>query len=396
MAKKRKGRKVRVSFRQNRQARRRDSDWTRRYHADEHNLADAQSHESVRAKGDLSRKRTVLVDDDDVPIVDQSMWIEGRVTRVHGLICYADDAENREWACTVRRVLRTLSIDQRSPAVVGDVVWFSDHSQSHDGERVGVIERVADRRSTLSRRERRGREHTIVANADQLLIVASVAEPNLKPHLIDRYIVAGLKGNLTPIVCFNKVDLRAETLDYEEFAEREERPADGTSAESELDAVFDEFQGLGYPCLRTSARDGVGLSALQEALRGHITVLSGQSGVGKSSLLNAMQPSLDLAVQEVSRENEKGRHTTTFSRLLRLEVGGYVVDTPGIRMFDLWNIEAGELEAYFVEFEPYIPRCRFGDCSHRYETGCAVIAAVEAGDISERRYFSYLKMFEEV
>ncbi len=388
MAKKRSKRKVRVDFRQNRQARRRQDDWTQRYRDDQEQLADSERSESVRAKGDLSRKRTIVVDDEQQSVVDESQWLAGTVTKVHGLINYVRDDQGAMWECTVRRVLRTRLIASRAPVTVGDRVWFSDQSAHHDHEPVGVIERVAPRSSTLSRRDRRKREHAMVANADQLLAVVSIAQPRLRPHLVDRYIVAALKGDLKPILCFNKMDLLAPTVTTED--------EDPRSTGLYVRDVIDEFRALGYTCICTSTVSGTGLDALRAALRDHITVLSGQSGVGKSSLINAIEPGMNLTTQTVSTESEKGRHTTTLAELLPLAAGGYVVDTPGIRAFDLWSVEPGELEAYFTEFIPYVPQCRFNDCLHRNEAGCAVVAAVENGAISERRYFSYLKMIEEV
>ncbi len=392
---KRKGRKLRVDFRRNRQQRRRGDDWTRRYYENRDELADEVLRESVRAKGELSRRRTIIVDEDDAPVVDQEHWLRGIVCSVHGLICRVDDQQGRKWECVVRRVLRTLLIEQRSSVTVGDRVWFSDHSRDHGSELVGVIERVEPRQTVLSRRDRRGREHAIVANADQLLIVTSIAQPALKPHLIDRYLVAAGKGDLRPVICFNKFDLAAEAVDleHEDLAGAAEKYA--ALATPSTEEVIAEFAALGYRCLRTSATTGLGLDELREELRDHVTVLSGQSGVGKSSLLNALQPGLNLAVREVSAENEKGRHTTSLATLLRLDFGGYVVDTPGIRQFELWDVAPGELEAYFCEFVPFIPQCRFKDCHHYQEAGCAVTAAVERGEISGRRYYSYLKMLEE-
>ncbi len=381
-------RKVRVDFRQNRQVRRRADDWTRQYRAGEPAIEDTQRVESVRAKGELSRKRTILLGDDELPLVHESEWLRGTVTKVHGLISYVLGEDGQRWECTVRRVLRTLLIATRAPVTVGDRVWFSDQSKAHEGRPVGVIERVAPRSTTLSRRDRRRREHAIVANADQLLAVVSVAQPRLRPHLVDRYIVAACKGALRPLLCFNKIDLLTAQTVTEDDDERQSGLA--------VPEVLAEFRALGYTCLETSAVTGAGLDALRAALRGHMTVLSGQSGVGKSTLLNALQPGLKLPTRDVSPENEKGRHTTTLAELLPLDCGGFVVDTPGIRAFDLWAVQPGELEACFIEFVPLVPQCRFRDCSHRYEDGCAVRAAVERGAISTRRYSSYLKMFDEV
>lgn len=406
------GRKKRVDFRPNRQQQHRSDEWTRRYRAEEDALIDERNTQSVRAKGELSRRRTVVVDEQDAPIVDEAQWQRGVVTVVYGLVSRVEDEAGRPWECTVRRVLRTLLIAERAPVAVGDRVWFSDQSRLHDGASAGVIERVEPRRTALSRREFRGRQHTLVANADQLLIVASVAQPNLKPHLIDRYLIAAAKGDLRPIIAFHKCDLLEDPVAAPESAfptpvTREDRPADDETADEDdeggdetltvsLDDVIAEYEALGYCCIPTSIRDGRGLERLRAELTGRVTVLSGQSGVGKSSLINAVQPGLDLAVQEVSRENEKGRHTTTHARLLRLDFGGYVVDTPGIRQFDLWAVEPGELEVFFIEFGPFLSQCRFKDCHHRNEQGCAVVAAVDAGRISTRRYLSYLKTLDEL
>lgn len=390
MAKKRPGRKVRVDFRQNRQVRRRSDEWTRQLRANEDRVLDSASVESVRAKGELSRKRTIIVDDDALPIIDETLWLPGVVTKVHGRYCYVTSDDGRRWECTIRRILRTRLIEGRSPVTVGDRVWLSDQSVFHDGAPVGVIERVAPRRSTLSRRDQRQRQHLIVANADQLLAVVSVVQPRLRPHLVDRYIVAALKGRLTPVLCFNKIDLLAAD---DEAYEEDERLA---ALHLRIADVLEEFRGLGYPCVCTSAVTGAGIDELRTLLKDKVTVLSGQSGVGKSSLLNVLQPGLNLATRAVSEENEKGRHTTTLAELIPLELGGYVVDTPGIRGFDLWAVERGELEALFQEFVPHVPRCRFANCAHRGEEGCAVEAAVAEGVISARRYYSYLKMLEEV
>lgn len=397
-SRKKPGRKVRVAFRANRTQQRRSGDWTRRFHASEDGLPDTERSESVRAKGAVSRKRTLIVDDADLPAVDESLWLHGVVTTVHGLVSDVDAAERGTWECTTRRKLRTLLIQQRSPVAVGDRVWFSEHSRLHDGQAVGVIERVDTRTSHLSRRDFRGREHTLVANANQLVIVASVAQPRIKPHLIDRYLVAAGKGGLRPVICFHKWDL-AEAASGAAARRADALEAGGDDDESAgmtLDELFEEFRGLGYRCLKTSVSTGAGLDELRCELKDHTTVLSGQSGVGKSSLINALQPGLELEVREVSDENEKGRHTTTRARLLRLSFGGYVVDTPGIRQFDLWSVEPGELEAFFPEIAAHVSHCRFRDCHHRPEdVGCAVLAAAEAGQISARRYASYLKTLAE-
>ncbi|MCL4108525.1 UNVERIFIED_CONTAM: hypothetical protein GTU68_046806 [Idotea baltica] len=214
----------------------------------------------------------------------------------------------------------------------------------------------------------------IVANIDQVLIVASAADPDLKPNLIDRFLIMAERHELKAVVCINKIDL----------VER-----------GSLDAVERLYAGLGYPVILTSMATGEGIPVLRSHLQGSQTAVSGQSGVGKSSLLNAADSSLHLDTSDVSDTNSKGRHTTRRARLLPVTGGGWVADTPGIRQFELWDISLSEVDGYYIEFRPFIPYCRFPDCSHIHEDVCGIKNAVAAGMISEARYDSYLRLREE-
>ena len=180
------------------------------------------------------------------------------------------------------------------------------------------------------------------------------------------------KGGLTPVVCLNKADL----VDVAEY-----QPLIGA------------YSQLGITTILTSARTGYGIERLRQQLAGRATVFSGQSGVGKSSLLNAVQPELALRVKTVSEKTQKGSHTTTAAELIRLDFGGWVVDTPGVRQLQLWDTRPEEVEGYFREFHAYVPLCGFPDCTHTHETKCAVLAAVQRRHISPRRYQSYIGMF---
>jgi ribosome biogenesis GTPase len=428
--KKRKRGLKRVEFRPNRQQPGRRKRFVMPEHDDK--TADLPSGESVRAKGDLSRKRTVL-DRDVEP--DDSLRLRGTAVSVLGQYVEVDDG-TRIHLCTIRRILRTRLIEERSPVVVGDEVIFSpirasirapsasegepargdapfepsaskqaspapdpqtspvfepptrdrvgtrepavgrSRTSGDSGDLVieGVIQEVLPRSTVLKRSDGR-RTHVIAANVEQAVIVSSVREPMIKPHLIDRYLVAAHAGGLRGIICINKVDLD----EYDEAGEIAER-----------------YGRLGYQVLATSTQTGQGIEELKAALAGRVTIVSGQSGVGKSSLLNAVHPAWRLKTAEVSDATEKGRHTTTTSVWLKLNSGGAVVDTPGIRALDVAMVPLAELEMHFVEFDEVAKKCRFPNCAHIQETGCAVKTAVEAGEIDPSRYESYLQLFMEL
>ncbi len=403
-----KKKKVRVELRKNRSKPPRENDLTRAYQEGEGSAEDARSTERVRAKGEMSRYRTVVQDaagpDAGMRSVDTAECVRGRVLRVHGLQSVVETDDGRLFRCAVRRLLKSLATDERNVVTTGDIVWVrparSEDRRQETGDRgqesdetasqlspvscllspstsaptsdaEGMIERVEPRHGVLTRASRR-REHVLVANVDQVAIVVSLVEPDLKPHLIDRYLALAQQGGLAPLVLLNKAD----RVDIAEF-----QPMIGAYAQ------------LGITVLLTSATSGMGVDRLRQQLRGRATVFSGQSGVGKSSLLNAVEPGLGLAVKSVSESTSKGRHTTTYAQLIKLPSGGWVVDTPGVRQLSLWDVRPEEVEGFFIEFRPFVPLCAFPDCTHTHETGCAIKDAVERRMISERRYRSYLGMF---
>jgi len=375
-----KKKKVRVAFRKNRQKRTRANDLTRSYRQDELARAEPHSAERVRAKGDLSRHRTIVTEvtegdhaeatDEAAALraVDLSTCLPGRVIRVHGLISVVETEDGQTYPCHVRRVLKTLAIDGRNVIAVGDRVWLRPGGTSGDE---GLIEKIEPRRGTISRGYRR-HKHVIAANVDQVLIVSALEEPGLKLPLIDRYLISAEMGGTRPIIVLNKADL----VDF-----------------SLYQWVVGLYSQLGYETLLTSAADGRGIARLRTLLSEGTTAVSGQSGVGKSSLLNAIQPGLNLRIREVSGWTTKGKHTTTTAEMIKLDTGGYVVDTPGLRQFELWGVNPREVGGYFVEFRSYLPLCKFPDCSHTHEADCAVKDAVHWGQIHFGRYESYLKLY---
>jgi len=364
-------RKIRVEFRKNRSGRRRGGDLTRALDRDPDAVADQAGGERLTGKGELSRKRTILADSATVdqqagPVDGLAVtpaaadgW-RGQVLHVHGLESVVRGEDGRLARCTLRRVIRTLATDQRHPLAAGDWVRVRD---ARDGS---IIHSIEPRRRSLSR-DSRGRRHVIVANVDQLLIIGSAALPDLKPGLIDRLLVAAELAGIRPLVAINKADLvPAATL----------VPLAGVYAR------------MGYPVVICSAVTGLGLERLAAELPGRVTAIVGQSGVGKSSLLNALDPALELPVGEVSRENEKGRHTTTTARLLPHRFAGCFVDTPGVRQFQPWELVPAEVPAAFRDLRPLANLCRYPDCAHDHETGCAVKDAVADGLLDARRWES--------
>ncbi|WP_343417970.1 ribosome small subunit-dependent GTPase A [Candidatus Flexifilum breve] len=304
---------------------------------------------------------------------------QGLVVKEQSGFFWVEVDEGTIYMCRLRGKLR-------EDAQASDIAAIGDRVQITAFEDLtGVVEAVEERHSVISRALRtegsRGagspeREHVIIANADQALFVFAAAQPPPSLKLLDRFLVVGEKSGISDlIIVINKIDLA-------DRAETEER--------------FAPYITLGYPVIYTSALERIGVDALTDRLRGKISVFTGPSGVGKSSLLNAVEPGLGRAVKSVSGFSEEGVHTTRDSELVKLAVGGYLADTPGIRTLNIWDVEPEELDAYFREIAPYVRECRFRDCHHRQEPGCAVRRAVVAGSIHRSRYRSYVSLREEL
>jgi len=297
--------------------------------------------------------------------------LEGLVIRTQsGFLTVNTD--QGEFICRLRGKLKQEDAEG-DIAAVGDRVTIIPHA---DGE--AVINKVHPRKSAISRLRtgiKRDFRQILLANPDLMVIVFACADPEPHLRMMDRFLVIAEKQQVNALILANKVDLVA--------------PA-------QAKAVFGVYENLGYPVLYTSAHNGQGVEALSMALRDKISVLTGPSGVGKSSLLNLVQPGLGLQVRTISEATSKGRHTTQVRQLFPLEIGGYVADTPGIRSLALWDTEPEELDAYFVEMRDLVSECKFSDCTHTHEPGCAVRQAVEAGEVALERYHSYLRLrFED-
>lgn len=288
-------------------------------------------------------------------------------------------SHSKKWAFVQRAGDEEVTTCRISPEL-GDgrstIVAAGDRVLVEDLDEGPTVVAVAPRRSKLSRlaiEHSHVDEQIFAANIDILVIVVSVQKPAIKQGLIDRYLISADAGGVSPILCVNKIDLM------------DEEPA-----------MIQFYRDIDIPVLMTSCETGEGLDALRDVLANQWTVFAGHSGVGKSTLLNCLSPELNLYTREVSRRNEKGKHTTTLSQLHVLEGGIHVVDTPGIRQLALWNVSPEEVGYYFPEIAELGTGCKFRDCTHIHEPDCAVRAALEDGTLNTYRYESYIRIREDL
>ncbi len=301
-------------------------------------------------------------------------WLEGRVLSIvpQGILV---ESEGEKVLCVLKGVLKKEKTDAKNLVTVGDQVWFE---KREEGE--GIIGHVLPRRTLLSRADNlaRRKEQLIAANVDLVVITASVVQPILKPAILDRYIIAARKGGMEPLIVVNKIDLLDEEDDSAHVEQERTLYAEAVRA----------YGSAGIPLIGVSTVSGRGMKELKQAMRDKVSVFSGQSGVGKSSLINAVVGT-QLRVGHVVEKTKKGTHTTTTTCLLPLDFGGWCVDTPGIRSFGVWNLELEEVEGYFEEIHRLGLSCKFADCTHLHEVSCAVLMALEAEELSFMRYASY-------
>ncbi len=278
------------------------------------------------------------------------------------------------------RIIGKFRLDGKkltNPVAVGDSVMF----EREDGEENTVlIKKILPRQNYVMRQSPRKKHdlHLIASNIDQAVVIATIVSPMLKPGFIDRYLLMTEPHDIPTIILFNKSDLHGE---------------DEWALYGGLDAIYSR---IGYTVMHCSALTGEGIPELRDLLKDKITLIGGQSGVGKSSVVNAIQEGLGIRTTELSDYSGKGQHTTTFAEMFELEEGGFIIDTPGIKMLSFNNLEVMDVAHNFREFFRFSPNCKFSDCTHRNEPGCAVKEAIEDGDISELRYLNYLQILEEI
>ncbi len=273
--------------------------------------------------------------------------------------------------CKIKGRFRIKGIRATNPVAVGDVV---DFHLSVSGD--GVITRIHERKNYIIRKATNLSKatHIIASNLDQAIVIVSLVMPRTSTGFIDRFLVTAEAYHIPVSIIFNKYDLYDEKV------------------KGQLNYYVDVYQGAGYNCLVTSVPDRLHLEDFREILHNRKSLLVGHSGVGKSALINAIDPKLNLKEGQISEYHEKGKHTTTFAEMLELGFGGYIIDTPGIKEFGLVEFEKEELGQRFPEMRQRMHNCRFNDCLHVDEPGCAVLSALEKGEIAEFRYLNYLNM----
>lgn len=276
--------------------------------------------------------------------------------------------------CKIKGNFRLKGIRSTNPVAVGDHVEIELNSQN-----TAFITAIGDRKNYIIRKSQNlsKQSHIIAANVDQAFLVVTVERPQTSTTFIDRFLATAEAYSVPVVLVFNKTDLLDDSLmRYQRM-------------------MTDLYETVGYKCVAVSAETGEGMDGLMEMLRDRITLLSGHSGVGKSTMINRLLPGVNLRTAEISDAHNTGMHTTTFSEMLPLPGGGYIIDTPGIKGFGTFNMEPEELTSYFKEIFRFSKDCRFSNCTHTHEPGCAVLKAVEDHYIAASRYQSYLSMLED-
>lgn len=299
---------------------------------------------------------------------------------MHGLVLkstgswYEVETSKGIISCRLIGKFRTKGIKSTNPIAVGDHVEVSLEEDS-----TGVIQQIQNRKNYIIRKSVNlsKQVHIIASNIDIALLVISLKSPHTSLGFIDRFLVTAEAYDIPTTIVVNKIDLLTD---------------------DELGELFDLkciYEDIGYPVIEASTKTGLGIKKIEAALKDKVCLLSGHSGVGKSTIINKIDPLLSLKTQEVSESHNKGQHTTTFAEMFALQMGGYIIDTPGIKGFGLVDMAKAEIQDYFPEILAIKENCKFNNCVHENEPGCAVKSAVENGDISEHRYYNYINLIND-
>jgi ribosome biogenesis GTPase len=378
--------KARKYTRRNRRQRKpRRNNWIDLAHEDWEDLPDEWADERIMPRDENERRAVIAskaaksgveVEDAEAFEEAEAAGLIGRVLEVSSGVCLVR-VDGRDLLCQMRAGVMDYESGYTNAVAVGDRVALTETDRLN-GQARGMIEEILPRTSRISRSDplKGDVQQILIANADRLIAVASWRDPHFWPELVDRYLITAERSEVEPLLCINKIDLAAERAEVEDVARI--------------------YREAGYEVLLTSAETGDGIDELREALRGRVTALAGLSGVGKSSLLRAVEPGFELRTGAVNTGSHQGRHTTTLATMLPFGADGYVIDTPGIREFGLAGLDPADLIAFYPDLAGHAVRCQYADCSHIHEPGCAVQAAIENGTASAMRYESYLKIREDL
>ena len=283
--------------------------------------------------------------------------------------------DGTRYECRLKGKFKIKNISSTNPLSVGDKVGF----ELPGDKSIGLISEIEDRQNYIVRKSIKlsKRQHIIACNIDQAVIIATLAFPRTSTGFIDRFLITTEEYHISAYIVFNKVDLYSE-----EYLDK-------------LIKLIEIYENIGYRCLITSATENKGLDEFKELLKGKINLLVGHSGVGKSALINAIQPGLNLKLGIISECHLKGQHTTTFAEMHPLSFGGFIIDTPGIKELGMIHVKPEEIAGYFPEMRALLPKCKFYNCTHVHEPGCAVLDALEKGEINALRYRNYLGMLND-
>lgn len=303
--------------------------------------------------------------------------MQGVVYKSTGSWYSVKDDEGRFWNARIKGVFKIDGITSTNPIAVGDRVSFNAET---DHENAVVIDRIFDRRNYINRQSPRHKHqhHIVAANIDQSMLIATLKEPRTSQGFIDRFLVACEMYHVPAVIVFNKADVyrKKELQQFEEWKEM--------------------YEAIGYAIQLVSVKEGTGIEAIRHTLSGKTSLVSGHSGVGKSSFINAILPDAHIRTRDVSGWSGKGQHTTTFAEMYDLPFEGKIIDTPGMREFGLVDVERSELSGYFPEMRQRLNNCQFNNCQHINEPGCAIKEAVANGEVHENRYASYYNILESI